>query len=274
MSTSKLLIDEDPILILPSLAVLIGLNESVFVQQLHYWTRIAEKTNSGKVVNGRRWVYKTLAEWRAENFPFWSERTIQTIVSNLRRIGAIDAEPLANDSRDRTNFYAINYAWLRAHDAESASSDDEEVASCSAQKLRPPNKTETTSETTTEIKPSTRRNAKVKPEKTLMPEDFGISEAVRAWANLKGHAHLEKHLEHFRLAAKAKSYVYADWDAAFMNAIRGDWAKVGAQSASGGNLRLSFAQQRQQAEIAAFVNDSPAADPNVIEMEVVHARIR
>lgn len=274
MSTSKLLIDEDPILILPSLAVLIGLNESVFVQQLHYWTRIAEKTNSGKVVDGRRWVYKTLAEWRAENFPFWSERTIQTIVSNLRRIGVIDAEPLANDSRDRTNFYAINYAWLRAHDAESASSDDEEVASCSAQKLRPPNKTETTTETTTEIKPSVRTSTKQKPAKTLIPEDFEISDSVREWAKSKGHAQLDKHLEHFKLAAKAKSYVYADWDAAFMNAIRGDWAKVAAPTITGGNLRPSFAKQRQDAEIAAFVNDSPAADPNVIEMEVVHARIR
>lgn len=269
MSTSKLLIDEDPILILPSLAVLIGLNESVFVQQLHYWTRIAEKTNSGKVVDGRRWVYKTLAEWRAENFPFWSERTIQTIVSNLRRIGAIDAEPLANDSRDRTNFYAINYAWLRAHDAESASSDDEEVASCSTQKLRSPNKTETTSETTTE-------KAREKKTKVLMPlpdwlpdQEWSDFQAMRQEMGVRG-----------KLTAKAAELVIAELDK--LRAAGNDPAEVLRQSVMN-NWRGVFALKTARTTVSRnqSVNDQrmaelfgAAADPMTIEMENSYAKLR
>lgn len=61
-----------------------------------------------------------------------------------------------------------------------------------------------------------------------MPEGFGISERVRTWAAQKGFGELERHLEHFRGKAIAKSYVYADWDEGFMGAIRDDWAGVRA----------------------------------------------
>lgn len=62
--------------------------------------------------------------------------------------------------------------------------------------------------------------------KTSLPADFGISDRVRAWAVSKGFGMLETRLEHFVGACRAKGYTYADWDAAFMNAIRDDWAKL------------------------------------------------
>lgn len=65
-----------------------------------------------------------------------------------------------------------------------------------------------------------------KQPKVAMPEGFGISERVRAWAAEKGYHSLEARLEHFRGKAKANSYAYADWDEAFMGAIRDDWAKI------------------------------------------------
>lgn len=37
--SSKLLIDEEPLQVLPGLAAVIGLNEALVVQQLHYWLR-------------------------------------------------------------------------------------------------------------------------------------------------------------------------------------------------------------------------------------------
>lgn len=69
-----------------------------------------------------------------------------------------------------------------------------------------------------------------KTEKCHLPEDFGISEAVKAWAAEKGHARLTDHLESFRAKSKAKAYTYADWDSAFMEAVRADWAKLGASN--------------------------------------------
>jgi hypothetical protein len=38
-------------------------------------------------------------------------------------------------------------------------------------------------------------------------------------------------LESFVSKAKAKAYTYADWDQAFMNAIRDDWANLGKSAA-------------------------------------------
>ena len=64
------------------------------------------------------------------------------------------------------------------------------------------------------------------PSKTTLPEGFTISDRVRSWAAEKGHMRLEQHLESFRAKATANGYTYADWDAAFMEAIRGNWAKL------------------------------------------------
>lgn len=62
---------------------------------------------------------------------------------------------------------------------------------------------------------------------TTLPTDFAISEQVREWATKQGFAPwLDLHLEHFRDYALSKGKTYADWDAAFRNAIRDDWGDV------------------------------------------------
>lgn len=71
-------------------------------------------------------------------------------------------------------------------------------------------------------------SARTRKAKTAIPEDFGISEAVLKWATEQGHTHLQQHLESFIDKAKSKQYQYADWDAAFREAIRKNWAGVGA----------------------------------------------
>lgn len=71
-----------------------------------------------------------------------------------------------------------------------------------------------------------------KPE-TELPASFGVSERVRAWAAEKGFTQLEQRLEHFTGYARAKAKRYADWDQAFMNSIRDDWAKLGTANPNG-----------------------------------------
>jgi hypothetical protein len=71
-----------------------------------------------------------------------------------------------------------------------------------------------------------------KPRKHPIPADFSISERVRNWAREKGHAQLEQRLEHFVGVARARGYEYVDWDEAFMGAVRDNWAKLAAPSAS------------------------------------------
>lgn len=74
--------------------------------------------------------------------------------------------------------------------------------------------------------PSPPEKGKRKKPETAIPSDFAVSEAVEAWAATKGFDRLGEHLEAFRLKVAAKNYTYVDWDAAFMGAIRDDWAKL------------------------------------------------
>jgi hypothetical protein len=75
--------------------------------------------------------------------------------------------------------------------------------------------------------------AKAKKPKSTLPDGFGISDAVRAWADERGYGQLEQHLEAFKRKATAKGYTYVDWDAAFMEAIREDWAKLRGRERNG-----------------------------------------
>lgn len=78
-----------------------------------------------------------------------------------------------------------------------------------------------------ETKPKSEPKPKAK--NTSLPKNFGISEAVKKWAEGKDFGDLEQHLEYFINKALAKNYQYADWDRAFMGAIRDDWAKLRAK---------------------------------------------
>ena len=55
---NKLLISEQPLQVLPGLAAKIGLNEAIFLQQLHYWL-VKSKHEHDEL----RWVYNTYEEW-------------------------------------------------------------------------------------------------------------------------------------------------------------------------------------------------------------------
>lgn len=65
--------------------------------------------------------------------------------------------------------------------------------------------------------------------KTSIPKDFSISERIIKWANKKNHFDLDKHLENFIIVCQKQNYKYVDWDSAFMDAIRKNWADVKAR---------------------------------------------
>jgi hypothetical protein len=66
----------------------------------------------------------------------------------------------------------------------------------------------------------------IKKRKTPIPDDFEISDRVKLWAEKKKMNHLQEHLESFVISCRAKGYEYVDWDSAFMNAIRQNWARL------------------------------------------------
>jgi hypothetical protein len=107
-TTSPLLIDEPPLQVQPRLAVAIGLNEAIFLQQVHYWLQ----KNVGKMHEGRRWIYNTLSQWQ-EQLPFWSVPTIKRIIASLREQGVLlTRADLNRANMDRTHWYSIDYGVL------------------------------------------------------------------------------------------------------------------------------------------------------------------
>lgn len=100
----NLLINEPPLQVLPSLAKEVGLNEAIFLQQLHFRSLI-----STNVKEGNKWVYKTYEEWHVE-FPFWSIKTIKRIVKRLEdQKFLISSSEFNKMKMDRTKWYRVNY---------------------------------------------------------------------------------------------------------------------------------------------------------------------
>jgi DnaD/phage-associated family protein len=105
---TKLLLDDEPLVILPSLAASVGLNESIILQQLHYWLE-----RSNHVYEGHKWVYNTYEEWQ-EQFPFWSVSTIRRIISKLEEKGLIIVGNFNKSKIDKTKWYRIDYEKMNA----------------------------------------------------------------------------------------------------------------------------------------------------------------
>ena len=105
---SKLLINEPPLQVLPSLAKLIGLNEAIVLQQLHYLMRHSEHIHEG-----RKWVCKTYDDWQGEVFSFWSIITIRRTFTYLENLYLVRSTSSFNKlSIDRSKWYSIDYEKL------------------------------------------------------------------------------------------------------------------------------------------------------------------
>jgi len=102
----NLLINEPPLQVLPTLAVAIGLNNAIVVQQVHYWLRISKNER-----DGQKWVYKTIDEWH-EEFPFWSKRTLERVIESLEDMKILVSGNYNKLKMDRTKWYRINYEIL------------------------------------------------------------------------------------------------------------------------------------------------------------------
>ncbi len=101
---SRLLLDEHPLQVLPSLATAIGLEASIILQQIHYWTT----DKKGQVRDGFRWVYNSYKQW-AEQFPFIAPKQIGNIIRRLETEGLLISGVYGSTSSNRTKWYRVNY---------------------------------------------------------------------------------------------------------------------------------------------------------------------
>lgn len=107
---SRLLINEHPLQVLPTLATKIGLNEAIVLQQIHYWNDINKKANNN-FRDGYYWTFNSYEGW-AKQFPFWSSRTIQRAIKKLEDYKLVAVGNYNKLKIDRTKWYRIDYKVL------------------------------------------------------------------------------------------------------------------------------------------------------------------
>jgi hypothetical protein len=169
MKKKHLLIDEYPLLVLPSLAKTIGLNEAIALQQLHYWL---DMPKVGVEIDGEKWVYNTYEDWRKDNFPFWSVRTVERTFKNLEKDGLIIS--MQTRTYDRKKYYRVHYdnlaAWTMTDcpppDRQGGILEEDKVAS---------SLTETTTDTT----------QKDKLIEAISEKAYSIFTDIQIWWNVK-----------------------------------------------------------------------------------------
>lgn len=103
---SKLLINESPLQVQPSLAMAIGLNEAIFLQQLHYWLGASKNFKDGK-----KWIYNTYDEWILQ-LKYMSLSTLKRTVKSLKSQNLILVSNFDSKRSNQVNYYAINYDVL------------------------------------------------------------------------------------------------------------------------------------------------------------------
>jgi len=134
-----------------------------------------------------------------------SEQEIRTIIAFLKKIEFLTIKP--------TNKFSvisiINWPIYQA-----------------VYEVNQPANQPTTNQQLTTNKNNRTKEINIKKRKSPIPDDFKISDRVKIWAEKKKLNRLDEHLEHFILCCSAKGYEYVDWDAALMNAITNNWAKL------------------------------------------------
>ena len=124
---NKLLIQENPMMILPSLAEKIGLNQAIVIQQFHYWL-----VSSKHIIEGRKWIYNSYKGWE-QQFKFWSGKTIERTIRALEEQGYLRSANYNRSKQDKTKWYTINYEKL----AELDDSFRENLSASTGQKDEP-----------------------------------------------------------------------------------------------------------------------------------------
>ncbi|MFN7364607.1 MAG: hypothetical protein ACK5TR_01515, partial [Alphaproteobacteria bacterium] len=105
---SALLLDESPLIVQPTLARLVGVNEAIILQQVHYW--LSPKFHRPeKVFQGHHWTHNTYKQWQLQ-MPFLSLTTIRRAIGNLEEMAVLIS--FVSCGFRKTKYYRIDYARL------------------------------------------------------------------------------------------------------------------------------------------------------------------
>lgn len=189
---SNLLLDERPLIVLPSLAAgLQSLDEAVILQQIHYW--IEKKQNYR---DGRYWVYNSMGKWM-QQFPWIKSRTTLTrCFNNLEKKGLLITGNYNKAGFDKTKWYTIDYSALSNFEQRlyrTCTTSDQNLVngtyrSCTTNTI---DYQENTTQTTTPASwPAGQSNAVSQQSddgsKVLRNTPEGMNEVFNSWTNIWG----------------------------------------------------------------------------------------
>lgn len=189
---SNLLLNERPLIVLPSLAAMLNsLDEAVILQQIHYW--IEKKQNYRE---GRYWVYNSMENWMRQ-FPWIKSRTTLTrYFNNLEKKGLLITGNYNKAGFDKTKWYTIDYSTLSNFEQRlyrTCTTSDQNLVngtyrSCTTNTI---DYQETTTQTTTPASwPAGQSNAVSQQSndgsKVLRNTPEGMNEVFNDWTNAWG----------------------------------------------------------------------------------------
>lgn len=180
--SSKLFLDVHPILVNQELAIRIGLNQAVVLQQIHYWIE-KNRANNRNFFDGYYWTYNSFEKWQKQ-FPWWSLSTIKRIFADLEKRKLLVSGNYNKLKIDRTKWYRINYDNKALVDtlpsAQSSTFPLAQFDTMDKVTLTPPipeNNTEDTNRVN--ISNSGSKNFELLPEKEKKNYDINIIEFIK-----------------------------------------------------------------------------------------------
>lgn len=125
MNFNELFVDKSKTLIINTdLALVLGdLNEAIVLNQLNYWLGINRKAGKN-FIDDRYWVYNSYSDWKAKDFPYWSEKTIQRTFTRLENKGIVVSANYNKLGIDKTKRYTIDTEKLQELVDEFNSDED------------------------------------------------------------------------------------------------------------------------------------------------------
>ena len=114
---NTLLIDENPMMVIPSLVKAVGLEQAIVLQQLHFVWRQPKSgkvlasvdLGNGRTIDGSKWIYNTAKGWREDYFSFWQPDNVRKLFVSLETRGlVISCQPDSNVGNMR-KYYRIDY---------------------------------------------------------------------------------------------------------------------------------------------------------------------
>lgn len=108
MSKTSLLFGTQPLVVSRELAIELGLDSALVIQQFQYWLKINEEAGKN-YFEEKYWTCSSLDEIQKRDFPFFSKTKLKNIINGLVSNGYLCKKQLNLDKFNHTNFYTINY---------------------------------------------------------------------------------------------------------------------------------------------------------------------